>query len=65
MKRDKLVIETQAGPVTFDIEIAETGQEKALGLMFRKHLEPGHGMFFPYDTPDEISMWMSNTFHFA
>ncbi len=62
MKRDKLSIETGKGLVVFDIEVAETDAEKALGLMFRKRLDPGKGMLFPYSEPDEISMWMRNTF---
>ncbi len=46
----------------FSIEVAETEQQKSLGLMFRKSLAPGSGMLFPYRQPQELTMWMRNTY---
>ncbi len=47
---------------SFSIEVAETEQQKSLGLMFRKSLDPGAGMLFPYAQPQELTMWMRNTY---
>ena len=46
----------------FKIEVARTPYQKALGLMFRRELQPLHGMLFPYPKVDDISMWMKNTY---
>jgi len=49
------------GGKTFSVEIAETTQEHALGLMFRDSMPADHGMIFIF--PDEAprSFWMKNT----
>lgn len=62
MRQDKLMLVTASGERTIAIEIAESAQEKALGLMFRTSLADGHGMLFPYDTPQDVTMWMRNTY---
>ena len=62
MDHETLIIETQGGQVHFDVEVARSVEEKAMGLMFRKKLERGRGMLFPYSKAEEISMWMRNTF---
>ena len=50
MRQDKLTIEPAGGGAghTFDIQVAATAQEKALGLMFRTRLDDAEGMLFPY-----------------
>lgn len=62
VKADHLTIETGNGPHTFNIEVAESEDDKALGLMFRTSLAPDYGMLFAYPAPREISMWMKNTY---
>lgn len=62
MQRDTLKITTSSGTHTFEIEVAETDEQKARGLMFRRTLEPNAGMLFPYLPPQEITMWMKNTY---
>ena len=64
MRPDKLVIEPAAGGAgrPIDIEIAETAEEKALGLMFRTALPDGQGMLFNYGETHEMTMWMRNTY---
>ena len=54
-------METGSGPHRFEIEVATTDQERALGLMYRRHLPPDAGMLFLYDTPQAAAMWMKNT----
>ncbi|MEO9468350.1 DUF192 domain-containing protein [Parasphingorhabdus sp.] len=45
----------------FTVELASTGEQQARGLMFRKKLEPGAGMIFPFDQERMASFWMKNT----
>ena len=45
----------------FDVELAITVQQRALGLMFRQDLAPDAGMLFIYPRPQVITMWMQNT----
>jgi uncharacterized protein len=64
MRNDRLIIEPAAGGTAraINIEIAETDEEKMLGLMFRTSLDDGHGMLFPYGATHEMTMWMRNTY---
>jgi uncharacterized protein len=62
MRRETLKLVTAHGTHVIDVEIADTPQEKAQGLMFRTHLDDNRGMLFAYDTPQEITMWMRNTY---
>lgn len=62
MREDRLWLLTRGGERAIDIEIAETDEEKALGLMFRTSLADNRGMIFHYGTPQEITMWMRNTY---
>ena len=57
----ELVIETRAGPQRFTIELAATPGERARGLMFRRSMQPDHGMLFDFQTPQPVAFWMKNT----
>lgn len=46
---------------TIDIEIAESEQDRATGLMGRRELPPNSGMFFIMDDADTTGFWMKNT----
>jgi uncharacterized protein len=61
-RRETLTLVTSAGEKKIDIEVAETMEEKSLGLMFRTSLPDSQGMLFPYAPEQEITMWMKNTF---
>ena len=61
MRRETLVLVTATGEHKIDIEVAETLEEKSLGLMFRRSVPEGTGMLFPYGAPQEVTMWMRNT----
>jgi len=43
------------------VEVANTPEERALGLMHRPTLEEGRGMLFVFDTEEKFSFWMKNT----
>ena len=56
-----LTITTLGKTHAFRVEVAETPQEQAKGLMFRTEMAPDEGMLFPYDQPRVLSFWMRNT----
>jgi len=62
LRRERLTLQTAQGEQVIDIEVTETAEEKALGLMFRTSLPDKTGMLFVYETPQEIAMWMKNTY---
>ncbi|MDN3646269.1 DUF192 domain-containing protein [Pontixanthobacter aestiaquae] len=45
----------------FQVEIARTGNDQALGLMHRTDLGPNEGMIFPRSPARPASFWMKNT----
>lgn len=45
----------------FTVEVAQTVEEQATGLMNRSSLASNRGMIFPFDLPREASFWMKNT----
>ena len=45
----------------FKVEIADNAQSRALGLMFREHLDEDKGMLFIFDDEAERYFWMKNT----
>jgi len=47
--------------IPFNVEFAQTRQEQMQGLMYRTSLEEDGGMFFQYEPPHPVSMWMKNT----
>jgi len=49
------------GEARFRIEIADSAEERSLGLMHRESLPMGGGMLFVYDEPRSVSFWMKNT----
>jgi uncharacterized membrane protein (UPF0127 family) len=57
-----LEIVTKSGVQVFSVEMATTEEEKTTGLMYRKELPDGRGMLFDFSPPQEVSMWMKNTF---
>tara|TARA_R110002072_G_scaffold11668_18_gene52349 strand:+ start:982 stop:1554 length:573 start_codon:yes stop_codon:yes gene_type:complete len=61
-EKDRLEIVSQAGArLAFDVEVAESAEQKAQGLMFRETLADDAGMIFFYPRPRIITMWMKNT----
>ena len=62
LRKDKLTLKTASGEHVIAIEIAETEAQKSLGLMYRTSVPPNTGMLFPYGRPQELTMWMRNTY---
>ena len=57
-----LVIDSGAKQHKFAVEVAQTSDQRATGLMFRTEMPADHGMLFGYDATQPVSMWMKNTF---
>lgn len=49
------------GQARFTVEIADTDDTRARGLMHRTRLARSAGMLFIYDSPTVASFWMRNT----
>lgn len=49
------------GPTTFQVEIAQTPQERERGLMYRRELPRDQGMLF-VQSPGPAVFWMKNTY---
>lgn len=56
------ILKSSGEKIAFDVEIADTPQKSAKGLMFRTSLSENRGMLFvaPYD--QVWTMWMKNTY---
>ncbi len=51
----------EIGGKRFSVEIADTTQKQALGLMYRDEMPADHGMLFIFPTEAPRSFWMKNT----
>lgn len=49
------------GEKEYDVQIAETEEEKESGLQNTHYLPEDEGMLFIYEEPDELSFWMQDT----
>jgi uncharacterized protein len=48
------------GSQTFELEVAKTHSQQALGLMYRTFLPSNRGMLFPFAPPQPVQFWMKN-----
>lgn len=60
-KRGTLTIAQDAKRVTLLVEVADTPESRAQGLMFRPRLDENAGMLFFFDAPGHWGFWMKNT----
>lgn len=44
------------------VEVVDTPDQRATGLMNRFSLQPDHGMLFVFDRPQPLAFWMKNTY---
>ena len=56
-----LSIRTDGGPVSLEVQVADTPTERASGLMGRESLTPYDGMAFVWGEPIVSSFWMKDT----
>jgi len=50
------------GNKRLQVEVVESEEERAKGLMFRKSMPSQHGMLFVFESESRLSFWMKNTF---
>lgn len=50
----------QIGSETIQLEVAQTPQQQATGLMFRESLADDRGMLFPFEFERNARFWMKN-----
>ena len=55
-----ITAEVVLGDTLIGLEVANTPQEQALGLMHRPALPDDRGMLFPFTPPRPVSFWMRN-----
>ena len=60
-KGEAETVKLQISDKTIDVEIADTEQLRAMGLMHRKSLEENSGMLFIFKDEQKLSFWMKNT----
>jgi len=56
-----LVVTTGTGTIHLAVEVADTPEERATGLMGRDHLAPYDGMVFSWTEPTTTTFWMKGT----
>lgn len=61
LKQVPLSIRSADATHGFVVEVAESGDQQAQGLMFRTSLSPDKGMIFPFPEDKPASFWMKNT----
>ena len=54
-------IRLNAGMHLIQAEVAQTPEERTIGLMFRKTMGANDGMLFAFDEPAPQCFWMKNT----
>jgi uncharacterized membrane protein (UPF0127 family) len=61
VKGPAVVLNTAKGRTEIAVDIADTSEERARGLMNRKNLAQGAGMFFIFEEEEQRDFWMKNT----
>lgn len=56
-----ITAQLQVGSQVINLEVANTAEQQAKGLMFREQLAPDRGMLFEFTPPQIARFWMKNT----
>jgi uncharacterized protein len=54
-------IKLTAGIYQVDVQVAQTPQQREIGLMFRTEMPQQEGMLFVFERPSGLCFWMKNT----
>jgi len=54
-------IKLQAGMYQIDAQVAQTPEQRSIGLMFRSEMPPHEGMLFVFEQANTQCFWMKNT----
>ncbi|MCT8160784.1 DUF192 domain-containing protein [Pseudoruegeria sp. SHC-113] len=60
-RADLLELRGDFGTGRFTVEVVDTPESRAQGLMFRESMASGAGMLFVYEKPQSVAFWMKNT----
>ena len=58
----RLVVKSETGDHAFTVEVVDTPELRAKGLMYRQELAPDAGMLFDFKEERPVSFWMMNTY---
>jgi len=58
----RLVLRSSTGDYSFNVEVVDTNESRAQGLMYRTELADDAGMLFDFKEERAVSFWMRNTF---
>jgi uncharacterized membrane protein (UPF0127 family) len=58
----RVVVTSATGAHAVTVEVVRSDEDRARGLMYRTKLEPDAGMLFLFETSEDHSFWMKNTF---
>ena len=58
----RLVLHSSTGDHSFNVEVVDTPESRAKGLMFVQELADDAGMLFDFKEERPVSFWMRNTF---
>ncbi len=58
---DQVDLKGPWGQARFSVEIADTPDSRATGLMHRAEMPRNNGMLFVYEHPQRVAFWMKNT----
>jgi len=61
VRQPQVTIHSTQGPITVQVEVADTPDTRARGLMYRKDLAADAGMLFIFPNESEQRFWMKNT----
>lgn len=61
-REDEVHLRGDWGQARFSVEVADTHETRARGLMHVKQMPRASGMLFVYPFPREVGFWMKNTF---
>ncbi len=54
-------IKVSAGIYQVDVQVAQTAQQREIGLMYRTEMPQQEGMLFVFEQPSKLCFWMKNT----
>ena len=59
---DLQIIKSDGEVLTYQIELADTADLRAKGLMHRRRMPAEHGMLLAYPEARKVAIWMKNTY---
>jgi uncharacterized membrane protein (UPF0127 family) len=62
LEKSPLMILSGGKEFRFQVELADSPNERRIGLMHRREMAPDHGMLFDFGKTAPVTMWMKNTY---